>query len=51
MVQLIIILVLPILTIGLPLAITRVNFKKQIRELNEEFYKEAKRIDELGKRN
>ena len=47
MIQLIIIWTLLILAIALPWVITEVNFRKQVKELDKEFYREARRIDEL----
>jgi hypothetical protein len=38
---------LPILAITLPLIWAEVNFRKQVKQLNEEFYKELKLIDRL----
>tara|TARA_R110000868_G_scaffold276565_1_gene536261 strand:+ start:283 stop:447 length:165 start_codon:yes stop_codon:yes gene_type:complete len=50
MIQLIIIWTLLILAIALPWIIAEINFRKQVKELDEEFYREAKRIDELEER-
>ena len=50
MIQLINIWTLLILAIALPWVITEVNFRKQVKELDKEFYREARRIDELEKR-
>ena len=50
MIQLIIIWTLLILAIVLPWIIAEINFRKQVKELDEEFYIEARRIDELEKR-
>jgi hypothetical protein len=50
MIQLIIIWTLLILAIALPWIIAEINFKKQVKELDKEFYREARRIDELEKR-
>tara|TARA_R110002033_G_scaffold164098_1_gene201351 strand:- start:13 stop:177 length:165 start_codon:yes stop_codon:yes gene_type:complete len=50
MIQLIIIWTLPILAIALPCVIAEIDFKKQVKELDKEFYREARRIDELEKR-
>ena len=47
MIQLIIIWTLLILAIVLPWIIAEINFRKQVKELDEEFYREARRIDEL----
>jgi hypothetical protein len=50
MIQLIIIWTLLILAIALPWIIAEINFRKQVKELDKEFYREARRIDELEKR-
>jgi len=49
-IQLIIICTLLILAIALPWIIVEINFRKQVKELDEEFYREARRIDELEER-
>ena len=50
MIQLIIIWTLLILAIALPWIIAEINFRKQVKELDKKFYREARRIDELEKR-
>ena len=50
MIQLIIIWTLLILAIALPWIIAEINFRKQVKELDKEFYREARRIDQLEKR-
>lgn len=50
MIQLITIWALPVLAIVLTWIITEINFKKQVKDLDEKFYREARRIDELEKR-
>lgn len=50
MIPLIIIWTLLILAIVLPWIIAEINFRKQVKELDEEFYREARRIDELEKK-
>ena len=47
MIQLITIWALPVLAIVLPWIITEINFRKQVKDLDEKFYRESRRIDEL----
>jgi len=49
MIEIIIFWMLPILAIVLPWIISEIKFQKGLKELNEKFIKEAKRIDELEK--
>jgi hypothetical protein len=50
MIQLIIIWTLLILAIALPWIIAEINFRKQVKELDKKFYREARQINELEKR-
>jgi len=50
MTQLITFWALLALAIAIPWVISEITFRKQVKELNEEFYREARRIDELQER-
>ena len=52
MAELIITWAIPIIAISvaIPYIIAEITFKKQVKELNEEFIREARRIDEIEKR-